>query len=178
MPGPIKKFETSDTVPYDNTTSGLTGDTVQEAIDELAASLGTVGGGKSRFTPFAANASVANGRHATNQIGANASGNFESFAPNDMTTFIAAYLICLPGATVTGADIDIQVDYCAVGETKTQHQGSDTTSTYNLTLDQMTALEFTSILGSLSAGDFIGVYVKNNSVSGGVGYLGVLFIYT
>ena len=77
--------------------------------------------------------------------------------PHDFTSITSAEIIIIPEDTNANADIDIASDYGAAGEAYNTHSGSDAATTYNLTQNQIYALDVSGILGSLAANDHVGI---------------------
>jgi len=83
--------------------------------------------------------------------------------PHDFSTIIVAQLIIIPhGASAVAWDIDIDSDYGAVGEAHTANSEADTTTTYNLTEDEIEAIDIAGILSAIAAHDFVGVKLTNS----------------
>lgn len=115
--------------------------------------------------------------YATVVVAANADIHITFAAPSNMGRFGKAYVIILPTQTSTNKTINITTQYAAIGEQFNTH----TANTNNLLLDfvqgQMKAIDITSMLSSLAAGDFVGVYVKQNSIGQYMHYLGVYITF-
>ena len=127
---------------------------------------------------FATNGNDTRGTYATVVIASNANVDITFFAPNDLVDFGTAEVVLMPVATNTLRDIDIIVNYATVGEDLALNVGSNTTATYDLIADQIKSIDITSLLGSIKAGDFVGVNIDHNSVGQNIDYLGVLITYT
>lgn len=146
----------------------------------IGSSKGTqaAGGTKTRFYQFGSNSATSKGQHNTVSVGANGSINLEFVAPEDFQAIVSIQVIMIPGATTASADIDLDSTYGAVGEPFNQHVESDTTVTYNLTVDRIEGLDVSSVFSALTAGDICGVKLKHNSIGGAANYLGIRLNYT
>ena len=131
------------------------------------------GGTKTRFYQFGSNSATNKGEHNTVSVGANGSINLEFVAPEDYQNTVSIQVIMIPGATNAAADIDLDSTYGAVGEAFNQHVESNTTITYNLTVDIMTGLNVSSVFSSLAAGDICGVKLKHNAIGSAANYIGI-----
>jgi hypothetical protein len=101
----------------------------------------------------------------------------EFTAPNDLSMVIALELIINPEHTAAAADYDLDSDYGAAGEARTNHSESNTAATYNVTTDQLFAVDLTTVFAALTAGDVCGVKFTNNEAAGAVQLLGVRLRY-
>jgi hypothetical protein len=79
--------------------------------------------------------------------------------PDDFNKLIEAKLVVIPCVTLTAAQWNIGTTYASAGETYNYHNKLNNTSTYNVTIDVMTEIDFTSLLQTpdVSAGDYVGV---------------------
>lgn len=103
-------------------------------------------------------------------------GRIEFTAPADLSVVVALELIVIPGNTSAAANFDLDSDYAAVGQAKTTHSESDTTTTYDITTDELFAIDLTGVFALLAAGDACGVKLTNNEASA-VQVLGVRLRY-
>lgn len=105
---------------------------------------------------------------------------FTSFrVPHDFTSITSAELLVIPRDTVVAADWDIYCEYAAEGEAYTTHEEADAASTYNVTADQLFAIDTSGLLTNLAAGDVVGVDLAKRAAAGQeeVDVLGVRFRY-
>lgn len=107
--------------------------------------------------------------------------NFNFVAPSDFGTLTSVLLILSPtsGASGSGKDIDLSSEYGALNEPANQHSEADTGTTYDFTglADNWISIDLSGVLSSLSAGDFCGINVNNNSVGGSTRVLGIELQY-
>lgn len=82
--------------------------------------------------------------------------------PHNFTSIVSAEVIISHDVNDATADIDIASDYAAEGEAYDTHSESDTATTYNLTANQIYALDVSGILTSMAANDFVGIRITNN----------------
>lgn len=112
-----------------------------------------------------------------NGTGSNGSQNFSFRVPDDFGSLVSLELIALATGSNAAADIDLNSDYGAVGESDTTHSESDTTSTYNITQDEVNAMDISGVFSSIAAGDYCGLMVTHNAIGHVNGYLGILLKY-
>jgi hypothetical protein len=144
-----------------------------------ATSKGSVAGDtKSRFTGFSSNATTARGDFATLSLGANGTANFTFSVPPDYTTLVSLQLVVIAASTAAALDIDISSDYGAAGEAYNTNSESNTTSTFSVTVDQLSGLDISSVFSALAANDFCGIFVDHNAIGQTLYYLGVFLRYT
>jgi hypothetical protein len=118
------------------------------------------------------------GDHAMTSVAAvGGVGRIEFTAPNDLSMVIALELIVIPGHTVAAADYDLDSDYAAAGQAKATHSENNTAATYNVTTNQIFAVDLTTVFASLAAGDVCGVKFTNGEATGAVELLGVRLRY-
>lgn len=97
--------------------------------------------------------------------------------PHDFTSIINAELIVQPAATQAAADWGIYARYAAIGEMSDTHNESDNTTTYNVTVNKLFAIDISGILSNLAADDNVGVMFRQGSADHNVFVLGVRFKY-
>ena len=98
--------------------------------------------------------------------------------PENFSAITTAAIVVIPKATQAAADWDIHSDYGAEGEDPQTHNESDTTSTYNVTLDVIFHVDVSSILSSLVAGDYVGLAIYNKNAAHDVYVLGFYMKFT
>ena len=97
--------------------------------------------------------------------------------PHDFSKVESAKIIIVP--QVTGNyDIDISSNYAQEGESYDTHTESETANTYDLTENILTSIDIKSILSSLSAGDYVGIEIKNNDTTNDIHVIGLRLNYT
>lgn len=100
--------------------------------------------------------------------------------PPDFSSIHSADILVVPGINANASwDIDLSVVYSAVDEANNTHTDSDTASTYDFSTDddKLKAIDISGLLGSLAAGDNVGVEIENNETDG-LTVIGVRFQYT
>lgn len=117
------------------------------------------------------------GNYRTQQLSGIANFNFSFVVPDDFGALTSLDLICSPVADIVAGDIDLSSDYGAEGESVTNTQETDTTTTYNLTTGIWNALDISTVFTAIAAGDFCGVNVDNNGLGTSVDYLGIRMRY-
>lgn len=101
------------------------------------------------------------------------------FVPADFSSITNAVLVCVIDGNDATANIDITSDYAASGEAYNTNSESDTSSTYDMTANQIYELDCSGILSSLAAGDYVGIqadYTPDNGED--VFAIGFRFKYT
>lgn len=154
--------------------SGVSGATVADALDTLDGAIPTTKEVFFNATDYNVNV----GDFRMRSIGGTASHRFTFAVPDDFVSLTSLELLAVSNGTNTGRDIDISSDYGAVGENYFNHSETDTTSTYDFTVNEITALDISGIYSSLAAGDFCGLFVDHNSVGFGINYLGIKMVYS
>lgn len=81
------------------------------------------------------------------------------FVPADFSSITDAVVILATANSSATADIDVAVDFAANGEAHTTNSGSDTSSSYDVTTNQMFEMDISGTLTGLAAGDYVGVFV-------------------
>jgi len=99
----------------------------------------------------------------TNVAAAGGSGYIFAHAPFNFKALTSMDIIFAPAGTNAAANIDVAISYGTVGETMLQHTASDTTSTYNITVNINFALSISALFTVLAANDFISIQITNNA---------------
>lgn len=118
------------------------------------------------------------GTYRVRSLGSVGAFRFNFHVPADFDTLVGISLIGQANAAVVAGDIDLTSEYGAVGESASNHTETDTTSTYNFNINELTKLDLSSVFSSLAAGDYAGVFVDHNGVGTTINYLGILLEYT
>lgn len=114
-------------------------------------------------------------------LGGNGNFNFNIRAPFDFVTLISCQAIFFNrSASNDGNLIDIESNYGALGEQADNTIESDTLNVTFSTfpVERLGALDLSSILTSLAAGDFVGINIDHNGLGGSLDYIGLLLRYT
>jgi len=161
----ITAFETASFLYND---SGISGDTVKDALDNLD-------DGKDDLW-LAQPGGDANGDFGVEYVAGGGTLRMSFFAPHNFASIVKAALVFIPGSTNGSADIDISSDYAAAGEAYTTHSESDSASTYSYTANQIFELDISGILSALSADDYIGLTTVFQDAEN-YGAIGIRFQY-
>jgi hypothetical protein len=105
--------------------------------------------------------------------GADAYAEMSGICPVSYAALATAQILVIPTATQAAADWDVSVEYAAPGEAYNAHSGSDTVTTYNVTADQIYAVDIKAILASIVAGDLMGVKLTQKTAGHNVHVLGL-----
>tara|TARA_Y100000310_G_scaffold295019_1_gene325971 strand:+ start:2936 stop:3436 length:501 start_codon:yes stop_codon:yes gene_type:complete len=97
--------------------------------------------------------------------------------PDDFVSLTEAKIIVIPRATQGAANWDIFSYYAANGEAYNTHSESDTSTTYNVTLNQFFEVDISGILTSLAAGDYVGVGLQQSTAGHDVNVIGAFLKY-
>lgn len=112
----------------------------------------------------------------------NGTFNFSFFIPADFGSLVGIALVMIPraGTDGPGKDIDLNSEYGQIGEPRTQHSETDTTSLYDFTgqLDELSEIDISSVFSAISAGDVCGIESDHNAIGGTLAYVGVRLSYT
>ena len=90
-------------------------------------------------------------------------GDYAAFSfdvPADFAAITTAVIVVRPTSTQGAANWDIYSDYATPGEAYQLHQESDEATTYNVTADELFAVDVSGILSALAPGDNVGVAIK------------------
>ena len=85
--------------------------------------------------------------------------------PHDFTTITSAEIILVATTSNATANYDVASDYGAIGEAYNTHSEADAATTYNVTLNQLYALDISGILTAIAADDYVGISLTNNIVA-------------
>lgn len=97
--------------------------------------------------------------------------------PHDFSSITSAEIIVIPGSTKADANWDIYSDYGAVGQVYTTHSETRDDATYNITANQIIAIDIEPILQSLAADDYVGINLTVSEVAATAYVLGIRFKY-
>lgn len=111
-------------------------------------------------------------------IGGALEGAIAFRVPYDFTSITSAEAIIIPDQTNATTNIDINSDYGAIGEAYNNHSESDTASTYNLTQNQIYALDVSGILTGIAAGDYVGIRITAGAGGDTHNFIGFRLRYT
>ena len=138
------------------------------------------GGGTAEIFFAAGKQDKDSGDHAVTEIKSGKDSNFEFHIPYDFASLVEIALKFIPDANSDGPgqDVDLTSDYAAVGQNKSTHSETDTTSTYDLgTVGNVEELDLSGVFNSLSPGDSCGVNVANNT-AGNIDAIGLRLRYS
>lgn len=144
----------------------------QKLISDSTQALGVKYENKSYFsigTDLATN--IGNSR--SRNIAAAGSYRFTFDIPNDFHAWVSLVLLIIPRATVAAANIDLTSDYASIGELYTANTETNTSATYNLTVNQLFGIALTTVLTGAVAGDRVGILVSNTGVTSGYDTVGI-----
>jgi len=111
----------------------------------------------------------------TDAAGEFCSMNF--YVPDDFSSITEAVVVVAVRATQASANWDVFVSYAAVGQAHTTHAAEDSSSTYNVTAIQIFEIDISGELGSLAAGDYVGVRFMNSTTGHDADVIGVRLKY-
>lgn len=134
------------------------------------------GATKEFWIPVAADSNC--GDFAANLV--NASGGTERisfFIPHDFSSIVEIVAVIIPNTTDSEWDLDIASDYATADEPYNTHSESETSTTYNLTNNQIAEIDLSPVLTSIAAGDYVGIKIENNKSGYGIMLLGIRFRY-
>lgn len=101
-----------------------------------------------------------------------------SFAvPADFISITEAKIIVIPRVTYSGADWDISAQYGEIGQTYAQHSEADAVTAYNVTNEQLFAVDVSGILTGIAVDDYVGIEMKLAHADHDVDVLGLFFKY-
>ena len=109
---------------------------------------------------------------------ANHSAYMSFYTPDDFHSITEAKVVVIPRNSHAAANWDIWSHYGAAGESYFAHFDNDTTTTYNVTNNQIFEVDISGILTSLAAGDYVGIKLQTMVDFNDVDVLGIQFKYT
>ena len=118
------------------------------------------------------------GDYATHFIAAGGASFFSCRVPADFKTLAKLVMVGIPNNTQANGPFDLDSQYGKVGEQFDTHSESDLTGTVSTTADETFELDISSVFSSLEAGDYCGLDLNQNGITGGVHYLGILLQYS
>jgi hypothetical protein len=104
-------------------------------------------------------------------------GDIMGMVPADFTSITTAKVIVLPAASQASANWDVALSYGAIGEAYNAHTGASSSATYNVTANQLFAIDIASLLGSLAAGDVFSIRVTLSNSDHDLWVLGFQLTY-
>ncbi len=117
------------------------------------------------------------GSFRTRSQGASASFQYTFQVPADFGSLIELVAVGIPLANLAGVDIDLFSDYGAAGEPFNNHSESETTATYNFTLNELSEIDISPVYSVLAAGDYCGLEIDHNGIGGTIEYIGIRLRY-
>ena len=96
--------------------------------------------------------------------------------PDDFSSLVSADVIVLPVASGS-LTFSLESDYATTGEAYNTHSDSDTTGSYALTDEELIGIDVSSVLASISAGDYVGLTIEKDSAVS-LKFIGLKFVYT
>lgn len=118
------------------------------------------------------------GDYATHLIAAGGSSFFSFRIPADFKSLIKLVMVGIPNNTQSNGPFDLDSQYGKVGEQSDTHSESDLTGTVSTTANQTFELDISSVFSAIEAGDYCGLFLNQNGITGGVHYLGILLQYS
>lgn len=134
-----------------------------------------------KWAPFEADRPNNDGRYRTRQIAGTGGQRMSFFVPPDFRKLVALRLIAMISSGAAGSAKSIWFDtaYGSAGESKTQHEESDHSSTFDFTGfgDKHTSIDIAHVFGALAAGDRCGILIDHKGLGGAIDYLGIEMEY-
>src|SRR5680860_402206 len=97
--------------------------------------------------------------------------------PADYVSGMTGSLVGIPAFTDGASNYDLDVNYGASEESPTTHSATDTASTYSTTANQFIAIDLSSLLTDIAAGDTVGVELRLGDAGDDIDVVGVKFAY-
>ncbi len=99
--------------------------------------------------------------------------------PTGFASIVAAEVIVSPIVTEANSNWDIDTDYGAEGEAYNIHSESDAATVYNVTANQLFAIDVSGELSAIVAGDYVGVRINQGdaAIAHNVYVIGLRFRY-
>ncbi len=118
------------------------------------------------------------GDYATHFIAAGGASFFSFRVPADFKSLVKLVMVGIPNNTQANGPFDLDSQYGKVGEQSNTHSESDLTGTVSTTANETFELDISSVFSALEAGDYCGLDLNQNGITGGVHYLGILLQYS
>jgi len=172
----------SDLLALDDTPvtySGASGKSLVVNNEEDGVEFITVSGGGSTgtiYSDFGISMDVNTGDFATLGGSFNEVKRANFFIPEDFSSLLSAVVIIIGLSTHTNT-FNINVDYGSNGEAYNTHSDGTTTGNISVITSQITEIDFSGLLSSISIGDYVGVAIDKN-VNSTLHYLGLKITYT
>ena len=112
-----------------------------------------------------------------NLTGANDRAIMNFFVPAEYSSLTSAEIIVIPKTTDGAVNWDLYSDYGAVGQAFNTHDESDLVTTYDVTADQLFAVDASGVLTSLAANDFVGLQLLLGDAADDLYVIGALIKY-
>lgn len=129
------------------------------------------------FAP-ASNTSAARTPYPTRAAGSTAQTYFPLTIPENFTSMDSVKIYGIAGATDTGLDIDVIINFAdPTSEAYNANSASDTASTFSTTVDEFLILDITSIFSGVSIGDQVGINVDHNGIGQTIYYTQGVLVY-
>lgn len=116
------------------------------------------------------------GDFRTRSVGSGGIWRFDFYVPSDFSSLENIEVILIPVGTNAAAPVSIFSDCGAAGEPYNQHSGTFST-TWNLTASNIHAMNLSSALTDMGAGDFCGVQIDEGAFGSATNYLGIRLKY-
>jgi hypothetical protein len=116
------------------------------------------------------------GQFAAADLGGSEEAYITFPVPHDFSSITDAVVVVVPQSTDASTYIYRTVDYGAIGEDYNNHQAT-TSGNLSFTANKLTEIDISGLLGSLAAGDLVGVEIKTGA-SESLYVLGVRFRYS
>ncbi len=118
-----------------------------------------------------------NENYRVRSIASNSSANISFAIPDDFVSVISLSVRGYTDGTVIDQSIDFSSTYSGLGESKTAHTETDTTTTHSYTANIFTDTDLLPVFSSISAGDTCGLLWDNKGIGTTVHVLRVIMAY-
>lgn len=118
------------------------------------------------------------GDYATHYIASGGQSFFSFRVPADFKTLVKVVMVGIPNNTQANGPFALSSNYGQPGEQFDAHSEADPAGTVSTTANQTFELDVSSVFSALSAGDYCGLDLNQNGISGGVHYLGLVLRYS
>ena len=110
-------------------------------------------------------------------IASNSSANISFAIPDDFVSVISLSIRGYTDGTVIDQNIDFSSTYAGLGESKTEHTETDTTTTHSYTAGVFTDTDLLPVFSNISAGDTCGLLWDNKGIGSTKHVLRVIMAY-
>jgi len=152
-----------------------TGISISNDVDEVTIN-NTILPTKEKF--FSPGSDTSNTDNYSNKTSGSTAQSYMAFhIPHDFISLVSLELVYFNTTALVAVDIDLNSSYGALGEAQTNHQESDTVTTYSSNANELDSIDLSPVFSLLAANDFCGINIDHNGIGSTQRYLGIRMRY-